>query len=157
MHLLLLCYLYVPKSVIVQTRSFLFSFPISFRTNCRLWGQFLVLCSSSWIGSCLRNYQAGLAASMTRLLLLQLIDVGCFVCLDSFLSLLTVMPTRLIMICWRFLKTRFVSHTFPIPFVWSWNDSFGISTIREICLWDSSKIIDHTIVTSQQMGSEVFL
>ncbi|KAM3233748.1 protein POLLEN DEFECTIVE IN GUIDANCE 1 isoform X1 [Capsicum annuum] len=35
-----------------------------------------------------------------------LIDVGCFVCLDSFLSLLTVMPTRLIMICWRFLKTR---------------------------------------------------
>ncbi|XP_059302245.1 protein POLLEN DEFECTIVE IN GUIDANCE 1 isoform X1 [Lycium ferocissimum] len=35
-----------------------------------------------------------------------LIDVGFFVCLDSFLSLLTVMPTRLIMICWRFLKTR---------------------------------------------------
>ncbi|KAK4718166.1 hypothetical protein R3W88_016504 [Solanum pinnatisectum] len=35
-----------------------------------------------------------------------LINVGFFVCLDSFLSLLTVMPTRLIMICWRFLKTR---------------------------------------------------
>lgn len=35
-----------------------------------------------------------------------LINVGVFVCLDSFLSLLTVMPTRLIMICWRFLKTR---------------------------------------------------
>ncbi|KAG5599917.1 hypothetical protein H5410_031287 [Solanum commersonii] len=35
-----------------------------------------------------------------------LINVGFFVCLDSFLSLLTVMPTRLIMICWKFLKTR---------------------------------------------------
>ncbi|XP_015079972.1 protein POLLEN DEFECTIVE IN GUIDANCE 1 [Solanum pennellii] len=35
-----------------------------------------------------------------------LINVGFFVCLDSFLSLLTVMPTRFIMICWRFLKTR---------------------------------------------------
>ncbi|XP_009773647.1 protein POLLEN DEFECTIVE IN GUIDANCE 1 [Nicotiana sylvestris] len=35
-----------------------------------------------------------------------LINVGFFVCFDSFLSLLTVMPTRIIMICWRFLKTR---------------------------------------------------
>lgn len=40
-----------------------------------------------------------------------LINVGVFVCLDSFLSLLTVMPTRLIMICWRFLKTS--SRSFP--------------------------------------------
>ncbi|CAN4109915.1 unnamed protein product [Withania somnifera] len=35
-----------------------------------------------------------------------LIDVGFFVCLDSFLSLLTVIPMRLILISWRFLKTR---------------------------------------------------
>ncbi|KAF1893583.1 hypothetical protein Lal_00002076 [Lupinus albus] len=35
-----------------------------------------------------------------------LIDVGFFVCLDSFLSLLTVMPTRIMMTIWRFLKTR---------------------------------------------------
>ncbi|KAE9587414.1 putative Tapt1 family protein [Lupinus albus] len=35
-----------------------------------------------------------------------LIDVGFFVCLDSFLSLLTVMPTRIMMTIWRLLKTR---------------------------------------------------
>ncbi|XP_019437156.1 PREDICTED: protein POLLEN DEFECTIVE IN GUIDANCE 1-like [Lupinus angustifolius] len=35
-----------------------------------------------------------------------LIDVGFFVCLDSFLSLLTVMPTRIMMTMWRLLKTR---------------------------------------------------
>ncbi|CAL0305120.1 unnamed protein product [Lupinus luteus] len=35
-----------------------------------------------------------------------LIDVGFFVCLDSFLSLLTVMPTRIMMTIWRFLKMR---------------------------------------------------
>ncbi|KAF5763511.1 putative Tapt1 family protein [Helianthus annuus] len=34
------------------------------------------------------------------------IDVGFFVCLDSFLSLLTVMPIRLVTTCWRLLKTR---------------------------------------------------
>ncbi|KAJ8773613.1 hypothetical protein K2173_005859 [Erythroxylum novogranatense] len=35
-----------------------------------------------------------------------LIDVGFFVCLDSFLSLLTVMPTRIVMKIWRVLRTR---------------------------------------------------
>ncbi|KAK1423627.1 hypothetical protein QVD17_18933 [Tagetes erecta] len=35
-----------------------------------------------------------------------LIDVGFFVCLDSFLSLLTIMPIRLVTTCWRLLKTR---------------------------------------------------
>ncbi|KAL9314068.1 hypothetical protein ACSQ67_019520 [Phaseolus vulgaris] len=36
----------------------------------------------------------------------QLIDVGFFVCFDSFLSLLTVMPARIMMAIWRLLKTR---------------------------------------------------
>lgn len=40
--------------------------------------------------------------------LLQLIDVGFFVCLDSFLSLLTVMPTRIMIILWRLFNTRLV-------------------------------------------------
>ncbi|KAJ7956153.1 protein POLLEN DEFECTIVE IN GUIDANCE 1 [Quillaja saponaria] len=35
-----------------------------------------------------------------------LIDVGFFVCFDSFLSLLTVMPTRILMTIWRLLKSR---------------------------------------------------
>lgn len=35
-----------------------------------------------------------------------LIDVGFFVCLDSFLSLLTIMPTRIVMTLWRLLRTR---------------------------------------------------
>ncbi|XP_027332730.1 protein POLLEN DEFECTIVE IN GUIDANCE 1-like isoform X2 [Abrus precatorius] len=35
-----------------------------------------------------------------------LIDVGFFVCFDSFLSLLTIMPTRIMMTIWRLLKTR---------------------------------------------------
>lgn len=35
-----------------------------------------------------------------------LIDVGFFVCLDSFLSLLTIMPTRILMTLWRLLRTR---------------------------------------------------
>lgn len=35
-----------------------------------------------------------------------LIDVGFFVCFDSFLSLLTVMPTRMVMTIWKLLKTR---------------------------------------------------
>ncbi|AES71403.2 pollen defective IN guidance-like protein [Medicago truncatula] len=35
-----------------------------------------------------------------------LIDVGFFVCFDSFLSLLTIMPTRILMTIWRLLKTR---------------------------------------------------
>ncbi|KAK3012090.1 hypothetical protein RJ639_012723 [Escallonia herrerae] len=34
-----------------------------------------------------------------------LIDVGYFVCLDSFLSLLTIMPARVLMTFWRLLKT----------------------------------------------------
>ncbi|KAI7735890.1 hypothetical protein M8C21_018957, partial [Ambrosia artemisiifolia] len=36
----------------------------------------------------------------------RVIDVGFFVCLDSFLSLLTIMPIRLVATCWRLLKTR---------------------------------------------------
>ncbi|XP_043808451.1 protein POLLEN DEFECTIVE IN GUIDANCE 1 isoform X2 [Manihot esculenta] len=35
-----------------------------------------------------------------------LIDVGFFVCLDSFLSLLTIMPMRMLMTLWRLLNTR---------------------------------------------------
>ncbi|KAL4326588.1 hypothetical protein AHAS_Ahas13G0015100 [Arachis hypogaea] len=35
-----------------------------------------------------------------------LIDVGCFVCFDSFLSLLTIMPTRIMLTVWKLLKTR---------------------------------------------------
>ncbi|KAK7400500.1 hypothetical protein VNO78_11708 [Psophocarpus tetragonolobus] len=35
-----------------------------------------------------------------------LIDVGFFVCFNSFLSLLTIMPTRIVMSIWRLLKTR---------------------------------------------------
>ncbi|KAM5566943.1 protein POLLEN DEFECTIVE IN GUIDANCE 1 [Rosa sericea] len=35
-----------------------------------------------------------------------LIDVGFFVCLDSFLSLLTIMPTRILMTLWRLVHTR---------------------------------------------------
>ncbi|KAL2545813.1 Protein POLLEN DEFECTIVE IN GUIDANCE 1 [Forsythia ovata] len=35
-----------------------------------------------------------------------LIVVGFFVCLDSFLSLLTIMPTRIIITLWRLLRTR---------------------------------------------------
>ncbi|KAF3785583.1 POLLEN DEFECTIVE IN GUIDANCE 1 protein [Nymphaea thermarum] len=35
-----------------------------------------------------------------------LINVGFFVCLDSFLSLLTIMPARIIMTFWRFLNMR---------------------------------------------------
>ncbi|KAK2995180.1 hypothetical protein RJ640_005770, partial [Escallonia rubra] len=35
-----------------------------------------------------------------------LIEVGYFVCLDSFLSLLTIMPARVLMTFWRLLKSR---------------------------------------------------
>ncbi|XP_012072354.1 protein POLLEN DEFECTIVE IN GUIDANCE 1 isoform X2 [Jatropha curcas] len=35
-----------------------------------------------------------------------LIDVGFFVCLDSFLSLLTIMPTRILITLWRIINTR---------------------------------------------------
>ncbi|KAL3635918.1 hypothetical protein CASFOL_020465 [Castilleja foliolosa] len=35
-----------------------------------------------------------------------LINFGFFVCFDSFLSLLTIMPTRIIMILWRILRIR---------------------------------------------------
>eukprot|EP00268_Persea_americana_P054786 TRINITY_DN6311_c0_g1_i8.p1 TRINITY_DN6311_c0_g1~~TRINITY_DN6311_c0_g1_i8.p1 ORF type:complete len:616 (+),score=80.37 TRINITY_DN6311_c0_g1_i8:140-1987(+) len=35
-----------------------------------------------------------------------LINVGFFVCLDSFLSLLTIMPARILMTFWRFLNVR---------------------------------------------------
>ncbi|KAM2781156.1 hypothetical protein COP1_010950 [Malus domestica] len=35
-----------------------------------------------------------------------LIDVGFFVCFDSFLSLLTIMPTRILMTIWRTIQSR---------------------------------------------------
>ncbi|XP_073066064.1 protein POLLEN DEFECTIVE IN GUIDANCE 1-like [Primulina eburnea] len=35
-----------------------------------------------------------------------LINIGFFVCFDSFLSLLTIMPTRIVITIWRRLKTR---------------------------------------------------
>ncbi|KZV19546.1 protein POLLEN DEFECTIVE IN GUIDANCE 1 [Dorcoceras hygrometricum] len=35
-----------------------------------------------------------------------LINIGFFVCFDSFLSLLTIMPTRVVMTIWRLVKTR---------------------------------------------------
>ncbi|EOY01336.1 Tapt1/CMV receptor isoform 3 [Theobroma cacao] len=35
-----------------------------------------------------------------------LIDVGFFICFDSFLSLLTIMPTRILIVLWRLLTTR---------------------------------------------------
>ncbi|XP_073286541.1 protein POLLEN DEFECTIVE IN GUIDANCE 1-like [Primulina huaijiensis] len=35
-----------------------------------------------------------------------LINIGFFVCFDSFLSLLTIMPTRIVITIWRLLKTR---------------------------------------------------
>nr|CAB3493474.1 unnamed protein product [Digitaria exilis] len=38
--------------------------------------------------------------------MLQLIVAGFFVCLDSFLSLLTIMPARIVVTIWRVLKTR---------------------------------------------------
>ncbi|RZR94413.1 hypothetical protein BHM03_00023098 [Ensete ventricosum] len=37
---------------------------------------------------------------------MQLIIAGFFVCLDSFLSLLTIMPARIAMAVWRVLNTR---------------------------------------------------
>jgi hypothetical protein len=40
--------------------------------------------------------------------MLQLIVAGFFVCLDSFLSLLTIMPARIVVTLWRLLKTRWV-------------------------------------------------
>ncbi|KAL5698822.1 Protein POLLEN DEFTIVE IN GUIDANCE 1 [Ranunculus cassubicifolius] len=36
----------------------------------------------------------------------RIISVGYFVCLDSFLSLLTIMPARILMTIWRFIRTR---------------------------------------------------
>ncbi|CAM8983273.1 unnamed protein product [Rhodiola kirilowii] len=35
-----------------------------------------------------------------------LIDVGFYVCLNSFLAVLTIMPTRILLVFWRLLKTR---------------------------------------------------
>ncbi|KAK4765394.1 hypothetical protein SAY86_026484 [Trapa natans] len=35
-----------------------------------------------------------------------LIDVGVVVCIDSFLSLLTIMPARILTVIWKFLRTR---------------------------------------------------
>ncbi|CAI8608807.1 unnamed protein product [Vicia faba] len=43
-----------------------------------------------------------------------LIDVGFFVCFNSFLSLLTVMPTRVVMIVWKLLKTRNFKRLSPV-------------------------------------------
>lgn len=56
---------------------------------------------------------------------LQLIDVGFFVCFDSFLSLLTIMPARVLMTFWRLLNARLVSHSSKF---YSWiKASFGIN------------------------------
>ncbi|KAG6592139.1 Protein POLLEN DEFECTIVE IN GUIDANCE 1, partial [Cucurbita argyrosperma subsp. sororia] len=45
-----------------------------------------------------------------------LIDVGFFVCLDSFLSLLTVMPTRILITLWRlFITSHFHDRKFERP------------------------------------------
>ncbi|KAG0465980.1 hypothetical protein HPP92_020144 [Vanilla planifolia] len=38
----------------------------------------------------------------------RLIIAGFFVCLDSFLSLLTIMPARILMTIWRLLRTRYL-------------------------------------------------
>lgn len=155
LHFLFLCYLchfltcifcssviYLPWTVIVPIGVlFFFSFfktfyfPILFGTSCRLGGPLPVLLGYSLY---LINYQAGFAEWMTKLLLLQLINVGFFVCFDSFLSLLTVMPTRIIMICWRFLKTRLVFHTslFLCSLNLKW--FFGISTLQESCVYHLS-------------------
>ncbi|CAI8604751.1 unnamed protein product [Vicia faba] len=46
--------------------------------------------------------------------ILNLIDVGFFVCFNSFLSLLTVMPTRVVMIVWKLLKTRKFKRLSPV-------------------------------------------
>ncbi|PWA69807.1 Membrane protein,Tapt1/CMV receptor [Artemisia annua] len=43
-----------------------------------------------------------------------IIDVGFFVCLDSFLSLLTIMPIRLLTTSWRLLKTRWLKRQFKM-------------------------------------------
>ncbi|KAK7368968.1 hypothetical protein VNO80_11001 [Phaseolus coccineus] len=45
-----------------------------------------------------------------------LIDIGFFVCFNSFLSLLTVMPTRMLMTIWRLLKTRKFNRPSTIEF-----------------------------------------
>ncbi|KAA3454031.1 protein POLLEN DEFECTIVE IN GUIDANCE 1-like isoform X2 [Gossypium australe] len=44
--------------------------------------------------------------SLIAAILFQLIDVGFFVCFDAFLSLLTIMPTRILIKLWRFLTAR---------------------------------------------------
>jgi hypothetical protein len=46
--------------------------------------------------------------------MLQLIVAGFFVCLDSFLSLLTIMPARIVITIWRVLKTRCVMNAVVI-------------------------------------------
>ena len=58
-----------------------------------------------WIGLCSGNiiFFETFSSATT---LFQLIDVGFFVCFDSFLSLLTIMPTRILITLWRLLTTR---------------------------------------------------
>jgi len=61
--------------------------------------------------TCFRSYYA-LVCVMREMFdngkMLQLIVAGFFVCLDSFLSLLTIMPARIVITIWRVLKTRSV-------------------------------------------------
>ncbi|KAL5061993.1 hypothetical protein RYX36_023730, partial [Vicia faba] len=59
-----------------------------------------------------------------------LIDVGFFVCFNSFLSLLTVMPTRVVMIVWKLLKTRYQLHISYNP--WSSNNQTMLSCRVEV-------------------------
>ncbi|KAI3824350.1 hypothetical protein L1987_05808 [Smallanthus sonchifolius] len=52
------------------------------------------------------GFGQSLCCYQTRDVTIMLIDVGFFVCLDSFLSLLTIMPIRLVTTWWRLMKTR---------------------------------------------------
>lgn len=53
-----------------------------------------------WLMPCMRFYIP------FPMFYLQLIDVGVLVCFDSFLSLLTIMPTRIAIVLWRLMSTR---------------------------------------------------
>lgn len=71
---------------------------------------------------------------------LQLIDVGFFVCLDSFLSLLTIMPMRMLMALWRLLNTRLVlSNRFMMQMHVCWKK------LRHVD-WKSSLVLSATFL-----------
>ncbi|XVE74549.1 hypothetical protein DITRI_Ditri12bG0025800 [Diplodiscus trichospermus] len=52
------------------------------------------------------NWELSMISAFSDLFHRNLIDVGFFVCFDSFLSLLTIMPTRILILLWRLLTTR---------------------------------------------------